>query len=88
MVAGAASMYHRYHQIKVPVAILSGTEDRIVWPQYHAKPLSRTIADATLEMLPGIGHMLHHARTDAVVAAVHRLAERVDQRTREFALAG
>jgi pimeloyl-ACP methyl ester carboxylesterase len=88
MVAGAASMYHRYHQIKVPVAILSGAEDRIVWPQYHAKPLSRTIVGATLEMLPGVGHMLHHARTDLVVAAVHRLAERVNQRAREFALAG
>ena len=88
MVMGAASMYHRYHQIQVPVAILSGTEDKIVWPQYHAKPLQKTIADATLEMLPDVGHMLHHIQTDAVIAAVHRMAERVDERAREFALAG
>jgi pimeloyl-ACP methyl ester carboxylesterase len=88
MVTGAASMYHRYHQIQVPVAILSGTEDKIVWPQYHGKPLQKIIADATLEMLPGVGHMLHHIKPDAVIAAVHRMAERVDERAREFALAG
>jgi pimeloyl-ACP methyl ester carboxylesterase len=88
MVAGAASMYQHYRQIQVPLAILSGTEDKIVWPQYHGQPLHRTVPDATLEMLPGVGHMPHHARTDAVIAAVHRMAERVDERAREFALAG
>jgi pimeloyl-ACP methyl ester carboxylesterase len=88
MVAGAAAMFRHYRQIQVPLAILSGTEDRIVWPQYHAQPLHRTVPDATLEMLPGVGHMPHHARTDVVVAAVHRMAERVNERAREFALAG
>ena len=36
----------------------------------------------------GSGHMLHHIQTDAVITAVHRMVERVDERAREFALAG
>jgi pimeloyl-ACP methyl ester carboxylesterase len=88
MVAGAASMCHRYPQIQVPVAILSGSEDRIVWPQYHAKPLHKIVRGSTLELLPGVGHMLHHARTNAVVAAIHRMAERIDERIGKLGLTG
>ena len=87
MVAGAAAMYRQYRRIQVPIAILSGTEDRIVWPLYHAQPLRRDMHEATLEMLEGVGHMPHHIRTGDVIAAVHRVAERVDERAREFALA-
>jgi pimeloyl-ACP methyl ester carboxylesterase len=60
----------------VPVEILHGDADTDRAARVHSEPLSRQVPDATLTVLPGVGHMLHHADPDAVEAAIDRAAAR------------
>jgi pimeloyl-ACP methyl ester carboxylesterase len=70
------SMSGRYAALDVPVEIVHGDADTIVPMAIHSVPLSRLLPDANLTVLPGIGHMPHHAAPDAVIAAIDRLAAR------------
>jgi pimeloyl-ACP methyl ester carboxylesterase len=66
----------RYGEIATPVEILHGDADLTVPVAVHSEPLSRQIPDATLTVLPGVGHMLHHAAPDEVERAIDRAANR------------
>lgn len=63
-----------YASITCPVEIVHGEADTIVPPQIHAIPLSGVVPDGRLTLLPGIGHMPHHARPGEVIAAIERLS--------------
>ncbi|MDT8344991.1 MAG: alpha/beta hydrolase [Thermohalobaculum sp.] len=67
------AMMAQYPRIACPVEIVHGTEDAIVPAQIHAEGLARILPRARLTLLPGIGHMPHHAAPEAVLAAVGRL---------------
>lgn len=73
-------MAARYASLTLPVEIVHGDADVTVPLAIHSEPLSRLIPGAVLTVLPGIGHMPHHADPDAVVAAIHRAAERAGLR--------
>ena len=45
----------------------------MVNPHLHAANAARLIPGARDDRLPGIGHMLHHARIDAVVEAARAM---------------
>lgn len=66
----------RYRGLPVPVEAVHGQADRTVWAEVHSEPLVREVAQGRLTLLPGVGHMPHHAAEDAVVAAIARLAFR------------
>lgn len=66
----------RYGEIEVPVEILHGDADTTVPLEVHSRPLSRQIPQAELTVLPGIGHMPHHAAPQATIAAIDRAADR------------
>ena len=63
----------RYDQITCPLHIVHGEADTIVPCQIHAIPLKARMPEAELTLLPGIGHMPHHARPGDVIAAIDRL---------------
>ena len=63
----------RYKGLRVPVEAVHGQADRTVWAEVHSEPLVRDVAQGRLTLLPGVGHMPHHAEEDAVVAAIRRL---------------
>ncbi len=69
-------MQARYPDLHLPVELVHGAEDRIVPPAIHSIPLSARLPAAHLTLLPGVGHMPHHAAPDAVVAAIIRAAIR------------
>lgn len=69
-----------YLNITLPIEILHGTADDIVGLKIHAEPLERDAPNAALTRLPGIGHMPHHVAQDAVIAAIHRAAQRAGLR--------
>jgi len=69
-------MSQAYARLAMPVEIVHGTADTIVPADIHAIPLSTLLPDAALTLLPGIGHMPHHADPDAVLAAIDRAAAR------------
>jgi pimeloyl-ACP methyl ester carboxylesterase len=64
----------RYGEIKVPVAILFGTADRVLPHKPHGIAMKDKIAGVDLDLLEGIGHMPQFAATDAVVAFIRRMA--------------
>lgn len=66
----------RYPEITVPVEILHGTADTLVWSAIHSEPLARAIPNATLTLLPGVGHMPHHAVPGEIAEAIDRAAAR------------
>ncbi|NYZ15969.1 alpha/beta hydrolase [Azospirillum sp. RWY-5-1] len=70
MVPAAAAMRNHYGELHMAVAILAGTEDVVVFPAGQSERLHRDIPHATLRLIPGVGHMLHHADPDAVAEAV------------------
>ena len=64
----------QYRGLPVPVEAIHGDADRTVWAEVHSQPLVNEVAQGRLTMLPGVGHMAHHSREDAVVASIARLA--------------
>lgn len=70
------SMSEQYPTVQAPVEILHGTADGTVPAAVHAQPMAELLPNAQLTLLPGIGHMPHHAATRDVVAAVDRVARR------------
>ncbi|MCX7890253.1 MAG: alpha/beta hydrolase [Rhodobacteraceae bacterium] len=74
--AEIAAQAPRYPAIACPVEIVHGTADATVGLAIHAARLLADIPGAALDRLPGTGHMAHHARQDAVLAAVRRAAAR------------
>ncbi len=61
----------RYAELVVPVDVLYGDEDAILAPGLHAGAL-QGLPSVSIERLPGIGHMVVHARPDQVMALIRR----------------
>jgi pimeloyl-ACP methyl ester carboxylesterase len=76
MVPAAAKLEGRYRELRLPVCILAGGEDRIVDTQHQSVRLHGIVGESELRVLPGYGHMLHHFATDQVVRAVDGVAAR------------
>src|SRR5262252_6946849 len=64
----------RYPGLAMPTLVVSGASDFVVAPQLHAVTFAAAVPAAKLVILPGIGHMLHHAATEQVLAEIERLA--------------
>jgi pimeloyl-ACP methyl ester carboxylesterase len=64
----------RYRLLAAPTIMLVGDRDPLVPPARHGDKLVAAAPRVKLVVLPGFGHMLHHAAADRVVAAVEELA--------------
>jgi pimeloyl-ACP methyl ester carboxylesterase len=73
--ASVAALSPRYHEIAAPVAIITGDRDNTVSPDIHSRAIARVLPHARLVVLPGVGHMPHHAAADVIAAEVDRLAQ-------------
>lgn len=71
-----AGQVPRYETLAVPTLVVTGDSDRVVSPQHHAMAFSALVPAAKLMVLPGVGHMPHHAAADQIVAAIEELAAR------------
>lgn len=76
MVPSALSLARRYARLKVPVQILSGTRDLVVDSTHNAERLHENLRNCELDLEAGVGHMLHHARPEKVMAAIEAVASR------------
>lgn len=65
---------NRYGELKLPVAIVVGTDDETVSPEIHSKTLARQIDGASLTVLPDTGHALHHAETARIVRIIEAVS--------------
>ncbi len=74
------ALHTRYDAISVPTEILHGDADDTVALVLHSANLANQVPGANLTVLPGVGHMLHHAEPGEVVAAIDRAATRAGLR--------
>ena len=60
MTPSAAALASRYGELKMPIIIMAGTEDRIVNFASQSEHLDEVLGQSTLVPFPGAGHMIHH----------------------------
>jgi pimeloyl-ACP methyl ester carboxylesterase len=63
----------RYGTITAPTLIMTGDRDMVVPAKQHAIACAAAAPNAKLVVLPGIGHMLHHAAAERVIAEIEAL---------------
>jgi len=63
----------RYAALTAPTVVMTGDSDMVVPPQRHAMAFAAVVPQARLVVLPGTGHMLHHAAADRVIAEIEDL---------------
>lgn len=79
MVPSALALAKHYTELKVPVVLMAGTQDKIVDFGHNSERLDERLPDSELHLHPGIGHMTHYTHTDKVVAAIDGIAARVGE---------
>jgi pimeloyl-ACP methyl ester carboxylesterase len=83
MVPAAMSLSKRVERLRVPVQIITGTQDKIVKPAAQSERLHQALRDAghssELHEEPGVGHMVHYAHPEQVAAAVDAIAAQVGE---------
>jgi pimeloyl-ACP methyl ester carboxylesterase len=67
------SQVPRYPQIKVPVAIITGTDDDIVSPTIHSQAFAKAVPQTKLTLLPNVGHMPQYAAPEKIEAAIDEI---------------
>ncbi|CAH2603594.1 Alpha/beta hydrolase [Rhodovastum atsumiense] len=73
MIPGAIGLRRHYRNLDLPVAILAGVGDRVVFRR-RAEGLQQEIRGSTLQILPEVGHMVHYAAPGEVAQAIERVA--------------
>lgn len=68
---------HRYGEIRTRAVIIAGDRDTTVSPDIHSKALAAAMSNAKLIILPGVGHIIHHARAELVIGEIDAIAARV-----------
>lgn len=76
MTPSAAQLQDGYHNLRMPVVILTGDDDAIVDMKEHSARLRRDVPRSQLWVEPGVGHMLHYAAPDLVADAIDSVAAR------------
>ena len=69
MMPAALTLSRRYGGLKVPLAVVAGTEDRMIDTDRHSARLCRELPKAWCRLVPGLGHMVHY-HPHHVLAAV------------------
>jgi pimeloyl-ACP methyl ester carboxylesterase len=72
-----AALPGRYHELKVPIGIIYGAQDRILDPSVHGQGLAAARPDADFELIEGGGHMILIASADRCAAFIARMAQRI-----------
>lgn len=69
--AGAAP----YAELKMPVAIIAGEDDRLIDIDAQSARLHAELPQSTFRRVPGAGHMVHQTATEAVMATIAQAAD-------------
>ena len=59
--------------LKLPVAILAGSDDRLVDTYEQSQRLHDELPQSTFQITPNVGHMIHQTAPDLVVAAIENV---------------
>ena len=64
MMPQARSFARRYGELRLPVTLVAGADDKVLDLRSHAQRLHDELAQSQLLVVPGSGHMVHHAAGD------------------------
>lgn len=78
MIPAAFSLRKRYHELTMPVVIMAGDGDRHVNMHSHSERLHQELAQSTLHVTRGAGHMLHHLAQQEVMNAIEQATQAVE----------
>ena len=73
MIPGALRLRHCYDELSMPVLIMAGSGDKIVFKR-NAERLRAAIPGSVLQVVKGAGHMVHHSVPGQVVEAIQQVA--------------
>jgi pimeloyl-ACP methyl ester carboxylesterase len=74
MVRAAAALQRHYRGFSCPSVVITGDADHVVDPEDQSIRLAHELNDAELRIVPGAGHMVHHAVPLEVAEAINRVA--------------
>ena len=74
MIPGALGLRGHYEDLSMPVFIMAGDSDKVVFPK-GARRLHGHIPGSTLRIVEGAGHMVHHFAPQEVVEAIRHVGE-------------
>jgi pimeloyl-ACP methyl ester carboxylesterase len=78
MIPAAAELRHHYRELRMPITIVAGANDRLVAADRHSLRLHKLLPHSELRLMPGMGHMIHQLATEEVGAAIAAVAGRPD----------
>jgi pimeloyl-ACP methyl ester carboxylesterase len=74
MIPGAIALRRNYKDLTLPVAIIAGDGDKVVFKR-RSEQLRDSIPGSVLQIVRGAGHMLHHLVARQVVETIEGVAE-------------
>src|SRR5215213_1150074 len=74
MIPGALSLRGHYKELTLPVAIIAGDGDKVVFKR-RSEQLRDTIPGSMLQIIKGAGHMVHHVAARQVAQTIESIAE-------------
>ena len=74
MIPGAFHFSDEYANLKMPVAIVAGDEDRLVDIDAQSSRLHSDIPQSKFHRVPETGHMVHQTATGVVMSAINEVA--------------
>jgi len=74
MIPDAFHFRNRYTDLKMPVAIIAGEEDRLIDIDRQSARLHSDVSQSRLHRIPGTGHMIHQTATGQVMSAINEVA--------------
>jgi pimeloyl-ACP methyl ester carboxylesterase len=75
MVPDAFYFRNEYANLKMPVVIVAGEQDRLVDIASQSARLHREVPQSSFHRVPGTGHMIHQTATGVVMSAVDEVAQ-------------
>lgn len=74
MIPDAFLFRDEYANLKMPVVIVAGDEDRLIDIDKQSKRLHRDVPQSKFHRVPGTGHMVHQTATGVVMSAINEAA--------------
>ena len=74
MVPDAFQFKDKYAELKMPVVIIAGEDDRLIDIDKQSARLHAYVSQSAFHRIPQNGHMIHQTATDEVMAAINEVA--------------
>jgi pimeloyl-ACP methyl ester carboxylesterase len=74
MIPNASAASGEYRNLRMPVIIIAGGDDRLIDTDRQSGRLHDEIRHSKMHRVPGAGHMVHHTATSSVMSAINEAA--------------